>query len=137
MRVVVCFVIAGFWLAGATLRSRDGLCQVTVPTGWTDGALPGSANSADRKTSLTVSSPKMIETFADLKKTAQAIYKQNRVTQDSDREFEMEGKATSGKPDVYRAIPTTSGHFCIVEVTYESGNVDDARKLARTVAPAK
>src|SRR3954465_15353208 len=99
MRVVFCLLMISLCATSATLKSRDGLCQVTAPTGWTDGALPGSATSADSKTSLTASSPNMIKSFDDLKKTAQAIYKNNKVTHNSGTEFEMEGKSTTGKPD--------------------------------------
>lgn len=119
------------------IRSRDGGCQITVPDDWTPGALGGTADGPDRKISAAVSSPKMIDSFDQLKSTAQVIYRGSKVTKDSSTEFQMEGKSISGKPNVYRAIPVSGNKFCISEVMYESGTVEEARKLAETVSAAK
>jgi hypothetical protein len=119
------------------IKSRDGGCQITVPGDWSPGALGGTADSVDHKVSAAVSSPKMVDSFDQLKRTAQIIYRGSRVTKDSASEFEMEGKSISDKPNVYRAIPVSGNKFCASEVMYESGTVEDARKIAQTVAAAK
>ena len=129
-----------FALAAAAtkvIKSRDGGCQITVPGDWSPGALGGTGDSADHKVSAAVSSPKMVDSFDQLKRTAQIIYRGSRVTKDSASEFEMEGKSISDKPNVYRAIPLSSNKFCISEVIYASGTVEDARKIAQTVGAAK
>lgn len=84
-----------------------------------------------------VSSPKMIDSFDELKRRAQAIYRDSKVTRDSATVFEMEGKSLSGKPDVYRAIALRDKKFCISEVMHDGDSLDDARKIAATVSAAK
>jgi hypothetical protein len=120
-----------------TIKSRDGVCQVSVPADWSGGELPGMASSPDKQVSLVVSSPKMVDSFSELKQTAQSVYKNSKVTKDSATEFEMEGQSTTGKPDVYRAIPAGGNKFCIVEVTYKSGTSEEARKTAESLKSAK
>ena len=119
------------------IKSRDGGCQITIPGDWSPGVLGGTADSADRKVSAAVSSPKMVDSFDQLKRTAQIIYRRSKVTKDSVSEFEMEGKSISDKPNVYRAVPVSDNRFCISEVIYENGTAEDARKIARTVSVAK
>lgn len=119
------------------IKSRDGGCQITVPDAWTPGALGGTADGPDHKISAAVSSPKMIDSFDQLKSTAQTIYRGSKVTKNSSTEFEMEGKSITNKPNVYRAVPVSGNKFCIAEVMYESGTVEEARKLAETVSAAK
>jgi hypothetical protein len=133
-------LLLGFAVSAAdskVIKSRDGACQITVPDDWAPGALGGTADGPDHKVSAAVSSPKMIDSFDQLKATAQTIYRGSKVTKNSSTEFEMEGKSISGKPNVYRAIPISGGKFCITEVMYESGTVEQARKLAETVSAAK
>lgn len=117
--------------------SRDGGCQVAVPAAWTVTALLASGTSPDKTTSVTVASPKMIDSFAELKQLAQTTYKQSKVTKDSATEFEMEGQSITGKPDVYRAVPASAGKFCTAEVIYAGGSADGARKVAESLKPAK
>ncbi len=119
------------------IKSRDGGCQITVPGDWSPGALGGTADSPDHRVSAAVSSPKTMDSFDQLKRTAQIIYRGSKVTKDSASEFEMEGKSISNKPNVYRAIPVSGNKFCAAEVMYESGTVEDARKIVQTVAAAK
>jgi len=117
--------------------SRDGSCQITVPSNWTVTAMLASGTSSDKKVSATTSSPKMISSFRELKQNAQLVYKNDKVTKDSASEFEMEGKSIAGKPNFYRGIPISGGKFCIVEVIYENGAVADARKIAESLKSAK
>jgi hypothetical protein len=119
-----------------TVKSRDGSCQVSVPSDWAVEAMLGSATSKDKKVTMTVSSPKMIDSFAELKQAAHSAYTHSAVTKDSATEFEMTGQSITGKPDVYRAIPLSAAKFCITEVIYESGTAEDARKLADTLKAA-
>jgi opacity protein-like surface antigen len=121
----------------SAIKSRDGSCQVTVPAGWTVGELGGTAESANKQSSLAISSPKMVDSFAELKQTAKSVYKNSKVTKDSAGEFEMEGRSISGQPDVYRAVPIASAKFCIVDVTYKTGSPDEAKAIARTLQAAK
>lgn len=133
-------LLVGFALSAAdskVIKSRDGACQINVPGDWAPGALGGTADAPDHKVSSAVSSPKAIDSFDQLKSTAQIVYRGSKVTKDSSTEFEMEGKSITGKPNVYRAIPISSSKFCIAEVMYESGTVEQARKLAETLAAAK
>ena len=118
-----------------TITSSNGKCTIAVPTAWKGDK--SIAQSPDKKASVTLSQPKMIDSFDQLKTTAKGIYKDAKVTKDSATEFEMEGKSLSGKPDVYRAITAGDKAFCIAEVIYESGTADDARTIARTLAAAK
>lgn len=119
------------------ITSRDGGCQITVPGDWTPGALGGTVDSSDHKMSAAVSSPKSIDSFDQLKHTAQLIYRGSKVTKDSASEFEMEGKSLSNKPNVYRAIVISEKKFCISEVIYDGGASDQARKIAASVSAAK
>jgi hypothetical protein len=119
------------------IKSRDGGCQILVPSDWTPGALGGTSDAPDRKSSAAVSSPKAIDSFDQLKHIAQSIYRGSKVTQDSTTEFEMEGQSITGKPNVYRAIPVPGGKFCASEVMYENGDAAQARNLAETLSASK
>ena len=122
---------------GKKITTRDGSCQVTVPPSWEAGSVGGFGNSADKKASVAVSSPKQVSSFDSLKQTARGIYTNDKVTKDSASEFEMEGESMNGKPNVYRGIPIAGGKFCIVEVIYQSGTAEEARKIAGSVKSAK
>jgi hypothetical protein len=115
------------------IKSRDGSCQVTAPAGWSVGELGGTAVSANKQISLAISSPKMVDSFAELKQTAKSVYKSSKIMKDSAGEFEMEGQSITGQPDVYRAVPIGPGKFCIVDVSYKAGSPDEARAIARTL----
>ena len=128
---------AGVQAADKTVANRDATCHVSVPSDWVSDALPGMAHSPDKKLTIVVSSPRMIDSFAELKQNARKVYSQSKVTKDSASEFEMEGKSAAGKPDVYRAVPGTGGKFCIADVTYQGGTAEDARKIIETLGPGK
>ena len=134
---LLCVVFAATCLAQErTMKSRDGGCQVSVPADWkTDDAF-GLSQSPDKKSSATVSSPKMIDSFSALKQNARTVYQESKVTKDSATEFEMEGKSVAGKPDVYRAVRIAGNKFCIVNVTYQGGP-EEARKIAASLKVAK
>jgi hypothetical protein len=122
---------------GKTISTRDGVCQVTVPTTWVVGSIGTIADSPDKKLTAIVSSPKMMDSFAEAKQTAKSVYKNSKVVKDSATEFEMEGKSITDKPDVYRLIPVAGNKFCIAEVQYQSGSVEDARKIVETLKSGK
>jgi hypothetical protein len=113
------------------VTSADGSCSISVPA-----TLKGDKSigiSADKKVSAVVSHPKAMDTFDDVKSGAKSMYK-GKVTKDTATELEIEGpSALNNKPSVYRAI-ASGKTFCLVEVDYESGTVDDARKIAHTLA---
>jgi hypothetical protein len=133
LMVFACIMPALFAADGKTIATRDGGCQVTVPATWVVGAIGSMADSPDKKVSAVVSSPKMIDSFGEAKQTAKTVYKNSRVVKDSATEFEMEGKSITDKPDVYRLIPVAGNKFCVAEVQYQSGTVDDARKIVETL----
>ncbi len=114
-----------------TIATRDGSCQAAVPASWVVGSFPGSADSADRKVSVIISKPRN-STFAELKDNARKLYPNDKVTKDSATEFEMEGKSMNNKPNVYRGIAAGS-KVCIGEVIFESGTVEDARRIVSTL----
>jgi hypothetical protein len=131
-------VAAGSMLCaqGKPVTSHDGSCQVTVPADWTVSGSFGIANSADKQVDVAVSSPLRTPTLGGLKQTAQMIYTNDKVVKDTPSEFQMEGQGMSGKPNVYRGIQL-AGKVCIVEVTYSSGTIEDARKIAESLKSAK
>lgn len=114
-----------------TIATRDGSCHASVPASWVVGSFPGSAGSADKKSSIIISSPRY-NSFAELKDSARKVYANDKVTKDSATEFEMEGKSMNGKPNVYRGVPA-GGKFCIGEVICESGTAEEARKVLGTL----
>jgi hypothetical protein len=118
---------------GKTIVNRDGSCQVSVPSTWTAGGLPGIAESADKKVSIAISSPK-VDSFATLKVNARNIYANDKVTKDTATEFEMQGTGLSRKPNVYRGV-AAGNKVCVGEVTYASGTADDALKILGTLKP--
>jgi hypothetical protein len=131
-------------LFAASLASADGTHAVTSMTGKCSLSVPAAfkgeksvATSPDKKVSVSVTQPKIIDSFDQLKTTAKGIYKDAKVTKDGAAEFEMEGKSMNDKPNVYRAIAFGDKQFCIAEVVYESGTADDARKIARSLAGSK
>jgi hypothetical protein len=121
---------------GKAVTSHDGSSQVTVPSDWSVSGSFGIADSADKQVNVAVSMPRSSPTLAGLKQTAQMIYANDKVVKDTPSEFQMEGQGMSGKPNVYRGIQIP-GKVCIVEVTYESGTIDDARKIAESLKSAK
>jgi hypothetical protein len=112
------------------ITTRDGSCEVAVPADWVAG-FPGSANSADKKVEIVMSTPRS-SSFAALKENAKKLYAGDKVTRDTASEFQMEGQSLNNKPNVYRAI-TSGGKICLAEVIYESGTADDARKIVGTM----
>lgn len=113
------------------LVSYDGACTVTVPAAWKGDH--SSSMSPDKRVSATVSHPKAMDKFDDVKSAGKALYK-GKVTKDTATELEIEGpSALNEKPSVYRAL-ASGKTFCLVEVDYESGTVDDARKIAHTLS---
>lgn len=121
---------------GKPVTSHNGACQVTVPGDWSVSGTFGIADSADKTVNVAVTNPRSTNTLADLKQTAQMIYTNDKVVKDTAEEFQMEGQSINGKPNVYRAIQLTGG-VCVVEVTYSSATIDDARKIAATLKSAK
>jgi len=116
-----------------TLSSRTGNCTLSVPSAWNVEPSMGTAEAADKKMTVTVSSPSHgLSTLTDVEETAPTVYKDDKVTKKTSSEFEMEGKSITGKPNVYRAIPA-GAKVCIAEVVYESGSVNDARALVQTM----
>jgi hypothetical protein len=113
------------------LSSYDSACTVTVPAAWKSEH--SSSMSPDKKISATVSHPKAMDKFDDVKSAGKSLYK-GKVTKESATELEIEGpSALNEKPSVYRAI-ASGKTFCLVEVDYETGTVDDARKIAHTLS---
>ena len=135
----VAMVASSFTLAAdkQTIKSQDGSCQVSVPAKWVPGEFGGMADAPDHKVSMAVSSPKMVDSYAEAKQNAQTVYKNSKVTVNSPTEFVMEGQSITGKPDVYRLIPISGTKFCIVEVMYETGTAEQAREIASTLHAAK
>ncbi|HML17862.1 MAG TPA: hypothetical protein VK419_12600 [Bryobacteraceae bacterium] len=122
---------------GKKVTSRVGNCQATVPANWAVSTTAGIASSPDKKVSVAVGSPAKVASFDALKQNARKMYTHDKVVKDSAGDFQMEGQSMSGKPNVYRAIPLAAGRFCMVEVIYQSGTADDARKIAASLKPAK
>ena len=119
-----------------TVKNPEGNCSISVPSNWTAGTL-GNAESPDKKISIIVSSPKRgLVSIAQVQQMAPGIYPDDKVTKSSATEFEMEGKSTSGKPNVYRAVPV-GARVCIAEITYENGATADARTTVGTLQAAK
>lgn len=136
---ILCLFLAVTAAWGAdpkVVKNTDGNCVISVPASWSAGTL-GNAASADKKMSIIVSSPKHgLTSLAQVQQMAPGIYPDDKVTKSSATEFEMEGKSTSGKPNVYRAVPA-GDRVCIAEITYENGNTADARTTVGTLKAAK
>jgi hypothetical protein len=122
---------------GKLLASHDGICRVTVPSGWDVSAKGGLGSSPDKKSSVAVGSPQRMSSFDTLKQKARKLYTKDKVTKDAAAEFEMEGQSMSGKPNVYRGISVLGSKYCTVEVIYQSGTAADARKIAESLKPGK
>jgi thiamine biosynthesis protein ThiC len=119
------------------VTSRDGNCQVTVPSTWMVSPTAGIGNSADKKVNVTVGAPQRVTSYDSLKENARKLYSGDKVTKDSATEFQMEGQSMSGKPNVYRAIPIAGGKYCVMEVVYQSGTLNAARKIAESLRSPK
>ena len=130
---------AGSQAAGPdiVIKSSNGICQLSVPAGWAPGELPGMAQSPDKQMTALVSSPKMIDSFSQLKQAARTMYSKSKVTKDTASELEMEGQSATDKPDVYRAIPISGTTFCIAEVQYPGGPATAAKTIVETLKSAK
>jgi hypothetical protein len=118
--------------ATKTVTSHDKSCQVTVPGNWTVSGSFGIANSPDNKVSIAVNSPMRTTSLDGTKQNAPMLNPADKVVKSTAAEFQMEGRGMNNKPNVYRGIQLT-GKVCIVEVTYESGTLDDARKIAMSL----
>lgn len=120
-----------------TVKNSAGNCSISVPADWTVEASFGMANSADKKMSAVVSSPKYGGvTFGNIHQMAPTMYPDDKITKDTSSEFQMEGKSGNGKPNVYRAVPA-GAKACIVEVQYDNGDAAGAMAIATSLAPAK
>jgi len=69
-----------------------------------DGRTLGNADSPDKKMSIIVSSPKrgLTSLFSGTGRMGARNLSDDKVDKNSSTEFQMEGKSTSGKPNVYR-----------------------------------
>ena len=116
-----------------SVTNREGNCMVTVPANWIIQQNVGIAQSADKKVGVVVSSPSHgLSSLAEVEQLAPTLYPDDKVTKKSGSEFEMEGKNTADKPNVYRAIPA-GAKVCIAEITYESSSIEDARAIIETL----
>jgi len=119
-----------------TVKNPEGNCAISVPANWTAGSL-GNADSPDKKMSIIVSSPKRgLTSISQVQQLAPGIYPDDKVTKSSATEFQMEGKSTSGKPNVYRAVPA-GARVCIAEITYENGKAAEAKTTVETLKAAQ
>ena len=126
-----------FAQGGKPVTNHTGVCQVTVPSDWTVNGTFGMANSPDNKVSVAVTSPASNTSLLKTEQTAPMMYSKDKVTLSTPNEFQMEGLSVmNNKPNVYRGIQLP-GKICLVEVIYESGTLDDARKIAATLKSAK
>ena len=135
--LLLCAAPVVFAADGQAVLSHNRACQVTVPASWVVEGTVGLAHSPDKLISLVVSSPKSVASFDEFKKIAPTVYTNDKITKQSSTEFQMEGTSTTDKPNVYRAITTGGSNYCIVNVNYESGTVEDARKIAQTLKPVQ
>ncbi|HJT69116.1 MAG TPA: hypothetical protein VJ731_02895 [Terriglobales bacterium] len=118
------------------LKDHNGECVASVPADWSVSSY-GTAQSADKKMSIAVSSPTHgLTSMAQVRQIAPTIYKDDKVIKDSSSEFEMEGKSQNGKPNFYRAVPG-SGKVCIAEVIYENDATGTAKGIIESLKPAK
>lgn len=118
--------------ADKTVVYKD--CQLTVPAEWSsEKALPNQAASPDKKQVVTVTEPRFMDSFAQLKQAARSAYPKSKVITDTADNFEMEGTSNNGKPNLYRAISLSGGHYCIAEVTYETGSAEQGKKILQTL----
>lgn len=111
--------------------SAAGRCLAILPDNWSSSA-QNVGQSSDKKVSLTISFPRDVDSFGQLKHKARTLHKHAKVTEDTDLHFELEGSSPDGKPIVYLAI-SDGKMFCEAEVIYEAGTVEEARALARLV----
>lgn len=118
------------------VKSHVGNCAVMVPSDWSVTGAFGIAKSPDKKLLVAVTTPKSLGSIAEVKQMAPSIYKDDKVTKDSDSEFEMAGTGMGGKPNIYRAIPAGSG-VCIAEVNYEEGTEAVAKQVIETLKAVK
>ena len=137
--LIVCLLLTALCASAADtkiVKNPEGNCAISVPANWTTGAL-GNAESPDKKMAIIVSSPKRgLTSITQVQQLAPGIYPSDKVTKSSTTEFEMEGKSTSGKPNVYRAVPA-GARVCIAEITYENNATDNARSIIGTLKAAK
>jgi hypothetical protein len=136
--VLAVFVVSAALSAQATktVTSHNGVCQVTVPASWQVNAMFGSAKSADKKVSVSLSSPIHSTSLHETTQSASMMYPGDKVVKSTAGEFQMEGVSMNNKPNVYRGIQLP-GKVCIVEVIYEAGTADDARRIALSLKAGK
>lgn len=127
--IILCFAVSAF-AADKTISYKN--CHLTVPGDWMVEK-EMQATSPDKQQVATVGSPRFIDSFAQLKQTAQSSFPKSKVTLDKADDFQMEGAGSAGKPHVYRAIPISGGAYCIGEVTYESGAADQGKKILQSL----
>ncbi len=125
-----------FAQAGKPVTSHNGSCQVTVPAEWSVSGSFGIANSPDNTVSVAVTSPIHTTSLDNTKQMAPMLYPSDKIAKSTASEFQMEGLSMNNKPNVYRGIQS-AGKVCLVEVIYESGTLDDARKIAASLKIAK
>ncbi len=131
--ILLCIPVIATAADTKTVTSRTGNCTLAIPSDWNFEQLVSTAQSPDKKITVTVTSPSHgLSTLAEVEQTAPSVYKDDKVTKKTSSEFEMEGKSVTGKPNVYRAIPA-GAKVCIAEIMYESGTAADARAIIETM----
>ncbi len=123
--------------ATKTVKNAAGNCSISVPADWVTDGNYGLTNSPDKKMSAVVSSPKFGDiSFSHVHQMAPMMYPDDKVTKDSSSEFQMEGQAGNGKPNVYRAVPVGKT-ACLVDVQYQNDDQAGARAIAASLAMVK
>jgi len=129
---------------GKKVNTKGGVCQVTVPASWKAGkglddfeAATSEDDGYVKAKALVILKPPLDFSFAEIKAVIRQSYTDAKVTKDSTTEFEMEGKLSSGELLAYRLIPVSNRRFCEVQVTYDSGMADQARKVAWSLKSGK
>lgn len=118
------------------IKDFEGRCSVAVPADWA-ASQQGSARSSDKNISVVViSTAPRFRTLSDIRQFLTATYKNDRITQDSASEIEMEGMSSPGKPNFVRAIPA-GGRVCLAEVVYTTGSQKDVRAIAESLSPVQ
>jgi hypothetical protein len=66
------------------MKDKKQLCQISVPAGWTaDKIMPGSLQSADRKTSVIFSSKPEGATYGDIAKMAKDMFNPTKTFEET------------------------------------------------------
>jgi hypothetical protein len=124
---------------GQTIKDRQSLCRVTVPSDWTpDKLIHSMAASPDKKNSAVVSAQRAGASYKLTVETAKSTYTVSKMVEESDARTVFVYANQNGKPGSGVYVATGGPQICVASVDFADPALESqALKIAGSVKTVK